>query len=384
MASVRVYLLDVATDPSILAIIIAVNVVVGVIWLFLFTLITCKEGIIKKLLVAFVLVAVMGLAELCAFTFFSIARGDTIELSFDSFGFLGPLVALVFQMAFYSLLMVFRKLWKLESKEDFVSFGLFLLMPISQILLVLGAMTISIQHGYSFSMYIFTGVMVGFVANLVLLRILFTNSEKAALKSRLMKLEQMHELERSRFESIESRQYELAKIRHDFNNQLVTAFRLVEHNKNEEASGMLDALSTALTDTKDKSYCMNHVVNAVLTEKKTACEIADISLDVNIDLVEDCGIEALHLCSVFSNLLDNAINACLNIPHSVITISALQKGDYLHIKCINPAPADRNTKPGNGYGTRILSDIAEHYDGAFNVEEQNGLYYAVISLMCAT
>ena len=251
-----------------------------------------------------------------------------------------------------------------------------------QFLLVFGLVLTTVEYGYNFSPYGFAGAMIGFSANLVLLRILFTNAEKKELESRLQKLEQMQELERARFESIEVRQFELAKIRHDFGNQLVTAYRLVDQNKHKEAAGLLDALSAAVEDTRERVYCANTVVNAVLFEKHIVCEIADITLDINVELAEDCGIKQLHLCSIFSNLLDNAINACRDLPNSVITLMTLHKGDYLHIKCTNPTLEDDNVKPERGYGTRIISDIAEQYEGVYSIEINKGQYSAIISLMC--
>jgi signal transduction histidine kinase len=248
-------------------------------------------------------------------------------------------------------------------------------------LLVTGSVTISLRYGIYFSLPVFAGAIIGFVANLVLLRLMFINAQKHTLEVRLNDLEHIRELERTRFESIEAKQYELAKIRHDFNNQLVTAYRLAEQNKPGEAAGMLDALSAALAETQEKTYCANHVVNIILTEKQITCENTGITLDTNVTLDEGCAIAPLHLCSVFSNLLDNAINECREVPNSVITITALQKGDYIHIKCVNPIK--KEVKGGRGYGTRILADITGIYEGAYNAETIGGQYCAVISLLNA-
>jgi len=379
----RLYLAEGAANQSAMAILIAVNSILSIFLYLIFVAITCKERFFKKVLITLMLIAISGLAEFCAFNILSISLGGAFDLRHDTYGNVGPLVALIMQVMFFSSLIMFWKRSKIETRDDKVSFGLFLMMPLSQFLIVLGTTMTTIRYGYSFSYFVFTGALIGFTANLVLLRILFSNTEKKALESRLLKLEQIHEMERARFESIETRQYELAKVRHDFNNQLITAYRLVEQKKHAEAAGMLDALTNELEDTKENFYCANNVVNAVLDEKQTACEMAGVTLDVNIVLSEDCGIDALHLCSVFSNLLDNALNACQNIPDGVITLTALRKGDYLHIKCINPSPKNGSTRTGSGYGTRILSDIAEQYDGSYSVENSNGHYSALISLTCS-
>jgi len=377
--------METISEPSLLALTSAVILFVGTLWLFLFMLLVCRGKFWKKLLLTIVLTAIGGITEFLTLGIFSFAGRNMVEYRYDSLGVIGPLVAIVICALLCSALLIFWKWKKAEARENHVNFGFFLLLPISQVVLLFGTVYVSAQHGYVFSVFIFIGALIGVAANLILLRMLFANAEKNELEHRVRELEQIHEMERARFESIETRQYELAKIRHDFNNQLVAAFRLVEQSKQEEAVGMLDALSTALMGINEKTYCENHVVNAVLTEKQTACENADVKLDANVVIAENCGIEPLHLCSVFSNLLDNALNACRNVSSGVITITAAQRGDYLHIKCLNPAPVEkRGVKTRRGYGTRILSDIAEQYDGAYRAENAMGQYCAVVSLMCSS
>jgi len=323
------------------------------------------------------------LAEFIAYSIFAIALGESFELLYDNnVSIFGPLVTLLIQSLFFIIFIIFWKRNEIESRTDLTVFGLFLYMPLSYVFLLVGITIIALQYGYTFSAIVFIGAIIGFFANLVILRILFSNIEKTKLKSRLAELEYIYELERERYESVEVRQYEFAKIRHDFNNQLTTAYRLMEQNRQDEAAGILKALEAEIKVVNEKVYCSNSVVNAVLTEKQAICEDIGIVIDINVSLDDDCDIKPLHLCSVFSNLLDNAINACRDIPGSIITLNTLKKGDYLHIKCVNPLPQNSSSKPKSGYGTRILADIANRYEGSCNIGRTGETYSAVISLMC--
>ena len=380
MMSIRIILIETGNEPGAHAFFQYAYTAINVLLLFLFVSVTCREKIIKKFYVTVMLYVILMLAEYLTLSVFSVVWGERFSIALDIQNLGGPLTVLIVQAAFCSALIIFWNRKKIETREDFASFGLFLLLPISQILFLTGHISSSIQHGFNFSIPIFAGAIIGFIANLVLLRLLFANAQKHKLEARLKELEHIQELERARFESIEAKQYELAKIRHDFNNQLVTAYRLVEQNKHGEAAGMLNALSAELTETQEKLYCANHVINVVLAEKQMICEIAGIALEIHVTLDENCAIASLHLCSVFSNLLDNAISACRESPGSVISLTALSKGDYLHIKCVNPISKEAET--GSGYGTRILADITERYDGAYNAETVDGQYCAVISLLC--
>jgi len=376
---IRIYLTEIITDPIGQSVLLIGNTIIVASAFFVCIVITCREKILRKLFVTIIVYATLVLAEFLTISVFAFALGEDLSIEVNTLNLGGLLSVLLVQAALCSVLIIFWNRKKIETREDFIGFGLFLLLPLSQILLLNGLISISMQYGYSYSPAVFAGAIIGFFANLVLLRLLFTNMEKHALEIRLKGFEHMQELERARFEVIEAKQLELAKIRHDFNNQLVTAYRLAEQNKHGEAAGMLDALSAALAETQEKTFCANHVVNVILAEKQKICETAGITLDTNVALEENCGVEPLHLCSVFSNLLDNAINACREIPDSIIKISALQRGDYIHIKCVNPIP--EAAKNGSGYGTRILADITERYEGAYNAETIDGQYSAVISLL---
>ena len=59
---------------------------------------------------------------------------------------------------------------------------------------------------------------------------------------------------------------------------------------------------------KRESVLFIPVVNDVLSEKNKVCMNDGVELSVDLDFPPVLQVEPLHLCSIFSNLLDNAIN----------------------------------------------------------------------------
>ena len=93
----------------------------------------------------------------------------------------------------------------------------------------------------------------------------------------------------------------------------------------------------------------------------------------------------MHLCSIFSNLMDNAINANLSLPSGrerYIRIIAHEKQGYIAVKTENPSDR-RNGKlqpdRSMGYGLKILRDISESYDGDFSAECKDGECRCILS-----
>lgn len=134
---------------------------------------------------------------------------------------------------------------------------------------------------------------------------------------------------------------------------------------------------------RENPYCAIPVVNAVLSEKEKLCQEKGIGFYTELDIPRDLTVEPLHLCSIFANLSDNAIRGaeeCGRKPSSISLTSAVA-GDYLLIKTVNPANPPQTPKPGHGYGSRILAELAEQYEGSFQSSYENGVYTAVVSLL---
>ena len=97
-------------------------------------------------------------------------------------------------------------------------------------------------------------------------------------------------------------------------------------------------------------------------------------------------MDPMHLCSVFSNLMDNAIRGVedLKEKEAQIHLTARMSGDYLFIKTTNPTSAKTTNKPsakGHGYGTGILKSIAELYQGSFQTNYENGMFTAFVTIL---
>ena len=88
-----------------------------------------------------------------------------------------------------------------------------------------------------------------------------------------------------------------------------------------------------------------------------------------------------HLCSIFTNLLDNAIEACeaLPEPERSLTILTNARGEYLCIRVENScteAHAGRPRRKGHGLGLPITSEIVQNYGGDLRTEYKDGQFVA--------
>ena len=132
-----------------------------------------------------------------------------------------------------------------------------------------------------------------------------------------------------------------------------------------------------------KHYCGNTILNVLLEEKEIQCRRRKIKLEIEpIYVSELSGISRIHLCSVLSNLLDNAIEAvsCLEEDRCWIKVAIYQKTRYLVIRVENPCSEsylNQKKGPSRGYGSRILKEIAGIYGGNVlqSVKSESGVVF---------
>lgn len=297
------------------------------------------------------------------------------------------IIQLIIIIVTFTFMGVVTVLWNILFKRSSFpkNIFLFLLFPLGQICMI-DTWSAQIHSGavqFASSFNVLIGLMIGFIADAILFYVMFMQGEKEQLKYQLEETERLMAMEKAYFKSIEERHEEVAKIRHDFNNQLTAIMHLYETDDKDNATELLNELRKCVDDSKGHIWCGNSVVNAILNDKYYRCKKADIDLHTEIDLRENVSINSLHLCSIFSNLLDNAIRAAEEVEQGKrnIFVRVIQQGRYLHIKVKNSSlkPIVKNDV-GHGYGVRILTTIAHQYNGEYQGGWENGEYISIVIL----
>lgn len=131
-------------------------------------------------------------------------------------------------------------------------------------------------------------------------------------------------------------------------------------------------------------YCENPIVNSVLVLKKRLAEEKNIPMQIITYVDKDTGVDPLDLCSLFCNLIDNAIEASEKITDRIeersIKISADCRSGFLILRVENRAqqvPEFRNgtcrtskstDKELHGLGLKLVRQIVEEYDGRMEIK----------------
>ena len=221
------------------------------------------------------------------------------------------------------------------------------------------------------------------VADIVYLYFMADLEKKAALEREVNSLKYARQLEEQHFKQIEEKRYEVAKIRHDINNQLASIKSMVHSRHIEQAEELIGELENTVRNTQEYRYCSIPVVNAVISEKNKEAEKYGIRLVTKIDIPDSAGITQHHLCSAFANMIDNAIRAERGFTEKdsdrkIINVDAVSDSVSVYITVRNYVSGVEISREDDsslhGYGQKILGDIAEIYSGTFDATEKNGEY----------
>ena len=123
------------------------------------------------------------------------------------------------------------------------------------------------------------------------------------------------------------------------------------------------------------------MADSVITTAVQKCEQKSIIFECDGILPDKCFIDDISLTCIFSNILDNAIEACEKASgDKYIKLSIFNKSNCIVINCINSKSQNiksqenlfKTTKieNGHGFGIKIIKEIVTSYDGVVSLDDK--------------
>lgn len=195
--------------------------------------------------------------------------------------------------------------------------------------------------------------------------------ELSELSEKYMTAQAGH-FERSREADTETRM-----LRHDMRNHIAVMNGLYDSGKTDELGEYLKELGSAFSDTESVNITGNEIADAIISEKKKYAELNGVCL-VTEGSLKELEIGAVALCTVLSNLLDNAIEAAAQTDtERVVTLSAKKSGCFYYIRISNPTlyyidvsadiPTSKPKSPGHGLGLKSVEKAIEKCGGTLEL-----------------
>lgn len=186
----------------------------------------------------------------------------------------------------------------------------------------------------------------------------------------------------------------IRSLRHDLKNHMITLRLLMEHGRTDSAIQYADDF-LAQTAPAALNVCTGHeLLDGLLLEKLSPAIQNHISINVVLDFRMGRFIRDFDLCAIIGNLVDNAVEACSQVPQEknrYIDISGGCSANCLMIHISNsfwtpPIMTDdlprtlKADRQNHGFGLRNVSRILKKYHGnlTVSVTEPNRFTVAVL------
>lgn len=269
--------------------------------------------------------------------------------------------------------------------------------------LCLGILVVSVAE--SFLMTNETAVVLAFlsgyfslaVTSLVTIRAVYTMCREQSDIIQLRAEKQRFQAEREITKMAQKTLDDLRCIRHDLKNQYSYMQILLEGGRYDELKEYFQKLQENLPPQLNLIDCGNHTVNTVLNMEFSKLRSEGITPEHQLVVPPVLPFPDREICSVLSNLLDNAWDECRRLMKSgwtnpKVRLEIYPHQRYLYIRCMNST--DRQTlehsglgllttkrdKQLHGYGTKIIAKLAEQFNGCAQYSLEEDMFVAQVMM----
>ena len=210
----------------------------------------------------------------------------------------------------------------------------------------------------------------------------------ARQKAELQALEQQQKLQKEQNQALTHRRQQTLALQQDMKQKLEVYHTLMQEQAYDNASLCLETLTSNFQQERFRPVCNNNLINAILDSKRQLAAKHKIQTSFQLLLPEKMNIENSDLSSIFFNLMDNGIEACLTSHSSepFIQITARQNANFLTIHMVNSKDPyqkfDHKTSKtdpwSHGFGLAIIEDIADRYDGSCQWLDKGEVFESVV------
>lgn len=212
--------------------------------------------------------------------------------------------------------------------------------------------------------------------------------------STLLAENKMNEADRELMRMTEKSMSDMRQVRHDVKNQLAYMGILLEEKKYGDLKKYLEDMGSDILKPLSYIDCGNKALSTVMNMEKAKAESRGLKFATRINAPPVLPFKDTSLCSLVSNMIDNAIEACErgNLGGAEINVTASVRQDYYYIGVDNPLPDGTDTNEllllntskrdhaAHGLGTKIIKRIASEYNGYVAYSVSGGRFIAEVML----
>lgn len=219
----------------------------------------------------------------------------------------------------------------------------------------------------------------------------FIMKKNIAMKREEIKYQYMLKAQKDYFHELKKRDEELRVFRHDISAHIVALRKYAEDGNVERALDYLKSIEMKANVNSSKKYTGNNAVDAVINDQVRLMNEKKINFSFEGFFNIRNDLSDYDLCTIFFNLLKNAVEACEKVDSDKKSICVKMKniGENLGIvidnnTIIKEIPNDqvlqtsKEDKRNHGFGMKSVRSIVTRHNGIYQNVIENGRFVVTI------
>ena len=221
-------------------------------------------------------------------------------------------------------------------------------------------------------------VLVLIIANAAVIYLMDSLDRTAVAEKELALLSQSKALQTESYRALEKSYRAQRAATHEFKHQLQLIGELLRDGHSGEALRYIDQLQGQQSTRILVANTGNTIVDAILNEKYQRAKEQNIDVRYHVSDLSALRIHTDALVVLLSNLLDNAIEACVRLPEGRIIECSLVLEDSLLLSVRNTAPSvqiadgrietTKEPKAEHGFGLTAVARIVQQLQGEYALD----------------
>lgn len=332
---------------------------------------TSKRKIIGAGLFLYLYMVLIDAFSVLIFTLFS---GHTIEVTMNNnfYRFITGLINQVMLLCFYRPILAIMQRHKLDTISGQQNVFLIILAVFEIALLNY----ISTIIDNTINSLILTILSTGYLAlDIYLIHLFEAISQKYQLEKEMELRDQQLAMQNNYYNSIETQYDHSRRLIHDMKNHMQTLEEIYVNGDIDEARKYARKIYEVMEKMGSRFKCQNRILTIIINDKILKCDEQGIETKIEVEDLNFDFIEPFDMTTIFSNLLDNAIEACEKVPieDRKINLRVFSFKQFITISVRNRYNGELiwnrddllSTKGGKhmGLGLKNIRSAVEKYDG---------------------
>jgi len=204
-----------------------------------------------------------------------------------------------------------------------------------------------------------------------------------------LKLEQekhFQDLEKKEYQILLERIEETKRMRHDLRHHIHTVSYYLKEKEYDKLQEYINTYRDNIPDGEQIRFCDHQLINNIIFYFASQAKSQQIDFQAQLAITEDLTVNDHDISVLLGNLLENAMDACMEQKSTKRRIIIKGKGDAHSLiftidnTCENEIKKDPNgmlisTKSkGNGIGISSAKKIVERYNGFFSADKKGEMF----------